>query len=466
MLVMKFGGTSVQDADAFAQVAAIVEQYLAEQPVVVLSAMSGVTNDLLSMAERAAAGEAAFANGEGVAPLLERHLATIGQAVSAGSEREAARRAVEAYGDDLRGLLHGVCLLHELTPRSRDAIAAFGEKLAVAVLTGVLLGRGIAAEAVSAEDLIVTDDCFGHAAPLPGPTNRRVARRLWPLLQQGTTPIVTGFIGRTASGVTTTLGRGGSDYSASLIGAALPAREIWIWTDVDGVMTADPRAVPQARPLASLTYAEAAELSYFGARVLHPRTVGPAIARSIPVRIKNTFNPAFPGTLVGGPADGANGNGQVVKAVTAVQNLSLVTVQGAGMIGVPGIAARVFAAVAAGHANVLMISQSSSEYNICFVVDGANAISVVAGLQAEFARERAQGDISAWAQDGLAILAAVGEGMRGTPGVAGRLFSALGRQGINVIAIAQGSSELNISIVVADAQRLAALRCVHDEFIG
>ncbi len=471
MIIMKFGGTSVGDGNRFIQVADIVQDNLARRPVVVLSAMSGVTDALLSMAERAQRGQMAVID-KPLKELLTRHLSALTEAARSPEQQRLGRQEIESYGKDLASILRGVSLVREATPRSTDAIAAFGEKMAVAILSRALCDRGLPARPMSAEELIVTDGNFGQAAPIMAATARLINRRIPPVLARDEIPIITGFIGRTRSGATTTLGRGGSDYSASLIGAALAAEEIWIWTDVDGVMTADPRLVPEARPLASLSYAEAAELSYFGAKVLHPRTVAPAIAKGIPVYIKNTFNPAFPGTVItGGNNAGARRDPPtdrtVVKAITSMAGMSLVTVQGAGMIGVPGIAARVFATVARRSTNVFMISQSSSEYNICFVVQSGDSSLVVTGLRQELANELRQGGVSGiWAQDEVAVLAVVGEGMRGTPGVAGRLFSALGRCGVNVIAIAQGASELNISFVVEGGQRIPALRCIHREFIA
>ena len=271
------------------------------------------------------------------------------------------------------------------------------------------------------------------------------------------------FLSSTREGIPTTLGRGGSDYSAALIGAAVGAREIWIYTDVDGIMTADPKVVPEGRSLAELSYREVAELAYFGARVVHPKTVFPAIERGIPILIKNTFNPAFPGTRIVPRTTPSN---PIVKAITSIGHLTLVTVEGAGLLGVPEITARVFDTLAREGINVLLISQASSQQSICFVVQQKDAERVRRALEDEFARERRQGDISQIEkQNGVAIVAAVGEGMRGTPGVAGRLFSALGREGINVIAIAQGSSERNISFVVSERDRASAVRALHKEFI-
>jgi aspartate kinase len=284
-----------------------------------------------------------------------------------------------------------------------------------------------------------------------------------PLLQSGVVPVVTGFIGATVEGVPTTLGRGGSDYSGAIIGAALHADEIQIWTDVNGVMTADPRIVPNARSLHQLSYEEVAELAYYGAKVLHPKTVTPAIEKKIPVRVLNTFEPSHPGTLIVEKTQ-AEARG-TVKAITAIRAMNLITIAGRGMMGVPGIAARTFGAVARTGANVLMISQSSSEQSICFVVPESSAGEVIAALREEFRRELERHYIDAiHGMSHINIVAVVGSGMRGTPGLAARVFTAVSQAGINVIAIAQGSSEANISLVVIDADVTPALRAIHDIF--
>jgi aspartokinase/homoserine dehydrogenase 1 len=467
MLVMKFGGTSLGDAHCFAGVAAIVTNHLDRQPVVVVSAMSGVTNTLLGLARSAQNGDSRAIKPQ-VSELVARHTAVCEQAIADPHGAQAIAQTLAAYGQELESILTGVRLVREATPRSLDAVAAYGEKMSSALLAALLRERGIAAQAVTAEDLIVTDDNHGQAAPLLPVSNRRISRRIPALQKKGIVPVITGFIARSASGATTTLSRGGSDFTASLIGAALSADEIWIWTDVDGVMTADPRLVPHAHTLPTLSYAEAAELSYFGAKVLHPKTVAPAVDKGIPIWIKNTFNPDHPGTAIGAPSvpNGPSRGEDVVKAITSMSGMSMLTVQGAGMIGVPGVAARVFSAVAHLGASVMMISQSSSEYNICFVVSKDWSNKVMSALRREFALELKQRDITEIYTQDVAVLAAVGEGMRGAPGVAGRLFSALGRQRINVIAIAQGSSELNISFVVEESQRVAAVQAVHGEFIA
>ncbi len=285
--------------------------------------------------------------------------------------------------------------------------------------------------------------------------------RLLPLLEKGVMPVVTGFVAATPEGVPTVLGRGGSDYSAAILGAALDADEIQIWTDVDGVLTADPRIVKGARPLPELTYSEAAELAYFGAKVLHPKTMLPAIDRGIPISVRNTFNPAFPGTRVVPKSS----NGGTVKALTVIRGLALVTVAGRGMMGVPGIAARTFATVAQRGASVLMISQASSEQSICFVVPESDAQPVGAALEGSFGEEIKRRLIDRVSiEPDVVIVAVVGEGMRGTPGIAARLFSALGENSVNVIAVAQGSSETNISLVLGAADADAGIRYIHSAF--
>jgi aspartate kinase len=296
-------------------------------------------------------------------------------------------------------------------------------------------------------------------------TRNLAQARLLPLCAGGTTPVVTGFIGATAAGVVTTLGRGGSDYSAAILGAALDADEVWIYTDVDGVLTADPRVVPDARTLDVLSYREMSELAYFGAKVLHPKTILPALEQGIPLRIKNTFNAAHPGTLVVGQSNG-NGHG-VLKGVTAIERQSLVTIEGRGMLGVPGIAGRAFAAVARTGTSVPMISQASSEQSICFVVPHGAAERVVAELRLVFERELARQDIeSIWALDDVVVITVVGSAIRQTPGVAGRVFTAVGNGDINVIAIAMGSSECSISLVVDARHARNAVRHIHSLLEG
>ena len=472
MIVMKFGGTSVGSADAFAQVASIVKHKVAEQAaadrpgvVVVTSAMSGVTNMLIEAAQKAARGDESFHQVQQDSLLL-KHQVVAGRLIEDGAERAALTRVFEQRLSEFDRLCTSIAVLGELTNRGLDVVSGLGERMAAPLLAAVLRASGVKAEAVDATEIVVTDNVFGAAAPQAELTEARTRARLLPLIEEGIVPVVTGFIGATVEGVPTTLGRGGSDYSGAIMGAALDADEIQIWTDVNGVMTADPRAVPNARSLRQLSYEEVAELAYYGAKVLHPKTVTPAIEKKIPVRVLNTFEPEHPGTLIAdkGSIDPEAARG-TVKAITAIRHMNLITVAGRGMMGVPGIAARTFGAVARTGANVLMISQSSSEQSICFVVPDDAAAAVQGALREEFSRElerRYIDDIHGIPH--INIIAVVGSGMRGTPGLAGRVFTAVASHGINVIAIAQGASEANISLVVVDADATQAVRAIHDIF--
>jgi aspartate kinase len=462
-LVMKFGGTSVGSTEALAQVADIVLKQAQkwDRLVVVVSAMSGVTDALIQGATTAASSDRqtylAIAT-----ELRARHCQVIDALLESDGERASLLAVVDEYLDGFIAFCHSVHILGEVTPRAMDAITSLGERTSAAILAALLRQQGFRSEAVDATELIVTDDSFQKAVPLMEATRTRVSARLVPLLDRGTIPVVTGFIGGTEEGVTTTLGRGGSDYSAAILGACLDSDEVWIWTDVDGVMTADPRLVPEARTLPELSYAEAAELCYFGAKVLHPKTILPAVERGIPLRIVNTFNPSHPGTLIVAKARSSK---LTVKGIASIKGLSLITVEGRGMLGVPGIAARVFTAVAQEDISVLMISQSSSEQNICFVIQQEAVERALNALEAAFELELAHRNVDRiWAQNEVAIVAVVGAGMKGTPGIAAKVFGNLGKHGINVISIAQGSSEYNISFVVDEENMEKAVRYIHQEF--
>jgi aspartate kinase len=469
MIVMKFGGTSVGTVEAFAQVAAIVADQVAGQAAaarpgvaVVTSAMSGVTNLLIDAAQRAANGDETFYL-QAEETLRVKHQTVAGQLIDDGGERAALGRIFDERLAEFNRLCSSIAVLGELTHRGLDVVSGLGERLAAPLLAAVLRAQGVAAEYVDATELVVTDNVFGGAAPQMALTTARCQARLTPLLDAGVTPVITGFIGATPEGVPTTLGRGGSDYSGAIVGAVLDADEIQIWTDVNGVMTADPRIVPNARSLNQLSYEEVAELAYYGAKVLHPKTVTPALEKNIPLRVLNTFEPSHAGTRIVAESDGAALG--TVKAITSIRGMNLVTVGGRGMIGVPGTAARTFGAVANVGANVLMISQSSSEQSICFVVPDAAAPTVIDALRREFKSELERHYIDQI--DGhadVAILAVVGSGMRGTPGLAASIFQAVGKHQINVIAIAQGSSEANVSLVVDAAQAAQAVKAIHDIF--
>ncbi len=462
MIVMKFGGTSVGNGEAISKAADIVCQTIKDRGVVVVvSAMSGVTDTLLSAATSAAQGDAeTFRRARW--HLSDRHRQAITEAIGYEETRLQLMEEVETLLSDFENLCRSIHIMGELTARGSDAVASLGERLTARILAAVLRDRGQRATAVEATEAIITNGKHGSAVPLMDETREAAQARLMPLLAQGVTPIVTGFIAATKEGVTTTLGRGGSDYTAAILGASLDSEEIWIWSDVDGVMTADPRVVSEARTLPEISYSEAAELSYFGAKVLHPKTILPAVERGIPLRILNTFNPSHPGTLVVAEAEPGE---FAVKGITSIKGLSLVTVEGRGMLGVPGIAARVFTAVAQEGISALMISQSSSEQNICFVIRQESVERALKALEVAFETELVRRNVDRiWAQNEVAIVAVVGAGMKGTPGVAAKVFGALGGHAINVISIAQGSSEYNISFVVDEEDMESTVRYIHQEF--
>jgi aspartate kinase len=458
MITMKFGGTSVGDIQRLQEVVTIVRTHLPRNPVVVASAMGGVTNTLLETAQLAVQRDTPGVE-TNIRALREKHFRIVDALVRNAGRRKELSEGHSRMFDELSNLLHGVGLLKELSVRSLDAIASFGEILSCMQIAAILNDGGIAAEFVDSRRLVRTDARFGEAAVDFSYTNETIRAMLTPLVLKGIVPVVTGFIGSTEDGLTTTLGRSGSDYTGSIVGAALGSEEIWIWTDVDGVMTADPRHVNGATVLPQVSYREAAEMSYFGAKVIHPKTMLPAIENDIPIRIKNTFNPPHPGTLI---SRAANATERIVKTVTSIDNLGLVAVEGNGMIGVPGVSARIFSALARVQVNVMMISQASSEHNVCVVIPQKDCARAVKELRTEFEIDIARRSIDdIKLQEPMSIVAVVGEGMRGMRGIAGKTFSAIAQAGVNIVAIAQGSSELNISLVVDQADARKAVQAIH-----
>ncbi|MBX0330677.1 aspartate kinase [Oscillochloris sp. ZM17-4] len=462
-VVMKFGGTSVGSADAIRRVAAIVsESRQSHEVVVVVSAMNApdlrTTDTLIAAAHAAARGDGGST--AHVAPrLLELHMGVAAE-LAPPAECAALETELRAMLDYLSDLSRSIAVLGELTPRALDLFSGLGERINARLIAAALRGAGVPSQAVDATGLIITDDRYGSASPLMEETAERSRERLLPMLASGSVPVVTGFIGATRAGVPTTLGRGGSDYTCSILGASLDADEVWFWKEVDGVLTANPKVVPEARTLRQLSYSEMAELAYYGANVLHPKTVQPLVQRRIPIRILNTFNPQHPGTLIG-----AGRGDRTARAVTAIREVSMITVGGPGMLGLAGVAARIFTAVARAGANILLISQASSEQSVCLSVPRAEGASAVAELRKELAAEFSDHDVEhIEVLDSVVIVAVVGSGMRGTPGIAGRVFGAMGAAGINVIAIAQGSTENNISLVVSAEDGDAAVRAIHRSF--
>ena len=464
-LVMKFGGTSVGSVDALINAIHIIRDAKKdwERVVVVTSAMSGVTNLLLDSAASASHGKV-DALAQTAATLREKHFTAIEALVT----NEAKRNVVIAEIDDLIFSLVDLCkaiaVLGEASPRAMDTVASLGERMSVRLLAAAVADAGIPAQAIESTEFIITNANYQNAHPDFKVTTEKTRERLNPILDAGIVPITTGFIGASHEGAITTLGRGGSDYSAAIIGSVLPADDVWIWTDVDGVMTTDPRIVPQAITLPEISYNEIAELAYYGAKVLHPKTIRPVLDAGIGLRICNTFNPSHPGTrLIASPKSNGKVNGKVIKAVTAIRKQRLITIEGRGMLGVPGVAARAFGAVASTGTSVPLITQASSEQSICFAVPAELAESVLSALQKTFVREIEDEDIDrVWSTEDVSIVTVVGAGMRHTPGISGKVFSKLGNDGVNVLAIAQGSSEVSISIVVDATDTENAVRTLHE----
>jgi aspartate kinase len=459
-LVIKFGGTSVGNASAIRQAASIAHDLQREghEVVVVTSAMSGVTDLLLNGAQAASRAELGRFL-EIASSIRSKHAEAAAALFSDPTRRAVALEPIDHRLTELSRLAEALAVLGEASPRALDAVAALGERMSIHLLAGAIRELGSRSHAVEASTVVRTDAVYQSAVPDMTVTRELSQRVLGPMLAEHTVPVVTGFIGATADGVITTLGRGGSDYSAAILGAAIDAQEVWIYTDVDGVLTADPRVVPTARSLDRVSYLEMSELAYFGAKVLHPKTVLPALERGIPLRIRNTFNPPHPGTLVVTNGDRSAGD---LCGVTSIDRQSLVTIAGRGMLGVPGIAARAFAAVARTGTSVPMISQSSSEQSICFVVPKTAAPRVLGELQSSFERELTRRDVERiWAQDDVVVVTVVGSAILNTPGVAGRVFTAVGAGGINVLAIAMGSSECSISLVVDGPHAKDAVRQIH-----
>ena len=457
---MKFGGTSVGSAERMRTAARLSAEQKRKRPVViVVSAMSGITDLLIETTKHAEAGDPAGRDAN-IRKIEERHLQACRELLPASKQKPVTAGIRELVGEFER-ITHGMLMLNDRPPRSVDEAIAIGERLSALMIAACLNAQGTKAEAVNAAELIVTDAVFGSASPLMEQTAEKARKRLIPLMRQGVMPVVTGFNGATADGRPTTLGRGGSDFSASILSAALGARELWIWTDVDGIMTADPRLVPDAAVLAEVTYREAAELAYNGAKVLHPRTLAPLIESQIPVWSKNSFAPEKPGTKIVPRIATSNG----ARAVTSMARVALVALEPAHAT-LPGAQVMARALDAMARANVELLSLSSSSYrqSFCFLVRSEELERAVEALESALALELAHGYLRPIdVNQEVGLLAVVGEGMQGTPGLAGRIFTAISRERINIIAIAQGSSELTIAIVVRRDGLEAAVRAVHAE---
>jgi aspartate kinase len=446
-IVMKFGGTSVASGEKIRHVAELLKRYHqgGNEVIAVTSALGGVTDGLLSTANEVSISGKVTHVKEFIAEITKKHYDAIHAAVDDDALQDECIGAIDCS------------YLGELTPRSLDYISSYGERLAAPIVSVSLRSMGIMSRPFTGGEAgITTDSNYGDAKPLEQ-SYPQIYERLCPLLADSL-PVVTGFIAWNQQEIITTLGRSGSDFSASIIGAAVKADEIWLWKEVDGIMTTDPKIVPEAQSIPRISYIEAMELSYFGAKVLHPRTIEPAIKHRIPVRVKNTFDPEFEGTLI---VSEQKQKEDVVKAVTLIRKVALINISGAGMMGTIGTAARVFSSLAIEGVNIIMISQGSSESNMTLIVNEDHLETAVAAIRREFSNN-VVGDV-AYDRD-VCVVAVVGAGMDGIPGVAGKVFNALGKAGINIIMISQGSSQHNISFVVSSEDVIEAVRVLHKEF--
>lgn len=458
MKVLKFGGTSVGSPESIKSVKEIVRQYKQDghKIAVVVSALKGTTNALVEMGQKARLNDTTY---QTILTNTENHHYDTIRTLIPVAVQSKLLSSVKVLFNEIGELLQGISLLRECSPRTLDTLLSFGERLSSLIVSEYLKIEGVQAIRVDARELIKTNDQYNKAKVNFEATNEKVRTYFNDLKEVA---IVTGFIASSANNDTTTLGRGGSDYTAAILGAALYADEIEIWTDVDGMMTADPRVVKKAFSLEHLSYEEAMELSHFGAKIIYPPTLQPAISQNIPLRIKNTFNPDFPGTLI------ARQNGQgvfPVKGISSIDKIALLRVSGSGMVGVPGVSSRIFGALAQNQINIVLISQASSEHSICFAVAPEDANEAKEVIEDAFALEiQAKKVDKVLIEDNLSVVAIIGERMRQMPGISGNLFTALGNNGINVIAIAQGSSELNVSTVIASKDLAKALNALHEAF--
>ncbi|ADC64972.1 aspartate kinase [Ferroglobus placidus DSM 10642] len=457
-IVMKFGGVSVKDGENILHCANLVKKYAKDnEVVVVVSAMQGVTDSLLHAAHKCYKEASHGFIKLFIAELAKRHYDAIETAVKDKRIKEKVINRIDNLLDELEKILLGISYLGELTKRSEDYILSFGERLLAPIFSASLISLGVDSVALTGGDAgIVTDSNYGRAKPLPE-VYSLIKSRIEPLISiKKLVPVVTGFIGVTKDGNITTLGRGGSDLTATLIAAAIDADEVWLWKEVDGVMTTDPKIVPEAKLIPELSYQEAMELSHFGAKILHPRAIEPVMKRKIPVRIKNTFNPEAEGTVI---RDGITSTKDVVKALSLIEKVSIVNISGAGF-DFAEIMTEVFRILAENKVNVVMVAQSSSELNLSIVIDDSDYDKAMKAL-----KKIENGSIKVEGIRDVAVISAVGAGMAGTPGVAGRIFSTLGRNRINVRMISQSCSEYNISFAVSKNEGRKAVKVLHDEFI-
>lgn len=458
MKVLKFGGSSVANAVNIEKVIhIIIDRLQSDSLVVVVSAMSGVTDRLLKVAQLAAAADEAYK--KNLEELEQQHL-TIVRSLLPLQEQSSLLSKVKQHCNELEGLLDGIYLLKELSLRTQDKIVSYGELLSSLIIASKLQSLGINQQWIDSRDLIVTDSNHSNASVNFQLTNERIES--WFKAHEYSCYVAPGFIAANAAQHTTTLGRGGSDYSAAIYAAALDVSVLEIWTDVSGMMTADPRLVPNAKPIQQISYHEAMELSHFGAKIIYPPTIQPVMSKKIPVWLKNTFAPEETGTLIENYSDPSSG---FIRGISSINSISLLSLEGSGMIGIPGFSKRLFESLANEKINVILITQSSSEHSICVGVNESDTLKAKRAIDTAFQVEIGFGKVEPLiVETNLSVLALVGEQMKSHPGISGKMFDALGRNGINIRAIAQGSSEKNITAVIAAKDVRKAINVLHEEF--
>jgi aspartate kinase len=461
-IIMKFGGTSVGTGENIRHVADLVSQNSKNAKIaVVVSALAGVTNSLIEVACQAKKADEKYVQ-TFTKQLMEKHQAAISSAITSKTIQKEVTQITEKTLAELEKVLTGICYIGELSPKSKDYVVSFGERLSAPIVWGAIKDHKLETQTFTGKEAgIVTDSHFGEADPLMNFTTHLINERLGPLFEKGVIPVVTGFIAADQDGVVTTVGRGGSDYTATILGVALAVDEVWIWTDVDGIMTTDPKTVPSAKMLPQLSYQEAAEMAIFGAKAMHPRALGPVTKANIPVRIRSVFHPENPGTLI--TKEPNSEAKEVVKAVAMIKDVAMLNVNGAGMVGAPGSYAKVFDVLGKNNINVMMISAAASEANISMIIKRNMLGRAISNL--EIALLERGGIVSeVTAEDDVAVIAVMGANMKGTLGTASRIFSTVAKKGINIRMIAQGSSELNISFVVKEKDAVTVVRAIHEEF--
>ena len=461
-IVMKFGGTSVATGENIRYVAGLVADNAKKGSgvIVIVSALDGVTDELFEAAEQAQKEKQDYIQAF-KQRMLDRHCTAVAKAVKNPRVRKEVEQIIRKIIDELEKVLTGICYVGELTVKSKDYVLSFGERLSAPIVWGAIRDVKLESQCFTGKEAgIVTDANFGEANPLLNVTMHQLKERIEPLLEKHMIPVVSGYIAATQDGVVTTLGRGGSDFTATLIGAALAVDEVWIWTDVDGIMTADPKIIPPAKLLPELSYQEATEMAIFGAKAMHPRALEPIMKANIPARIRNVFNPKNPGTLISGNQTATRTD--AVKAVALIKDVAMININGAGMVGAPGSYARIFDLLGKNNINVMMISAAASEANISLVIRRNLLGRALSTLEIALLGRGFVSDVTA--EDDVCVVAAMGANMKGTLGVASRIFTTQARNGINIRMIAQGSSELNISFVVKEKDGKAAVQAIHDEF--